>query len=225
MKQWKVKDVMTTEVVSVVCGTPYSEVVHTLAERAINAVPVLDVAGRVAGVVSEADLLRKVEFTGDHGDHIFEWGTRRTNRAKAHAATAKDLMTSPAVTVEPGVSVVEAAKRLESGHIKQLPVVDEAGRLVGIVARRDLLKMYLRPDAELRREIVDGVLRRLLWMDPVTVKVSVAGGIVRLTGEMDRKSTVDLAVGVTRQVPGVVEVIDELTWSYDDTTAALVAGF
>jgi CBS domain-containing protein len=219
MKQWTVQDVMTSDVASVLVDTPYAEVVSTLADRKVSALPVLDGFNRVVGVVSEADLLHKVEFIGEDTDfRFFEWGTKKANRAKANAATAGDLMTTPAVTVQPGVSVVIAAKRMEQEHIKRLPVLDEMGRLIGIVSRRDLLKMYLRPDHEVRDEVIEGVLRTLLWIDPLTVEVEVVDGVVTLNGEVDRKSTAQIAAHVTKRVPGVVQVVDHLAWNYDDTT-------
>jgi CBS domain-containing protein len=225
MKQWTVQDVMTTDVTSVLVDTPYSEVVATLAERKVSAVPVLDGFSRVAGVVSEADLLHKVEFIGEQADfRFFEWGTKKANRAKANATAAGDLMTSPAITVQPGVSLVVAAKRMEEEHIKRLPVLNEMGRLIGIVSRRDLLKIYLRPDSEVRDEIIEGVLRTLLWIDPLTVQVEVTDGVVALRGEVDRKSTAQLAVHVTRRVPGVVQVVDQMAWNYDDTVVSAGTG-
>jgi CBS domain-containing protein len=201
--------------------TPYAEVVSTLADRRVSALPVLDGFNRVVGVVSEADLLHKVEFIGEETEfRFFEWGTKKVNRAKANAATAGDLMTSPAVTIQPEVSLTVAAKRMEGEHIKRLPVLDEMGRLIGIVSRRDLLKMYLRPDSEVRDEVIEGVLRQLLSVDPLTVQVEVTDGVVTLNGEVDRMSTAQIAAHVTKRVPGVVQVIDHLAWSYDDTTVS-----
>jgi CBS domain-containing protein len=140
MKQWRVSDVMTTPVVAVREDTTYGEIVTTLAKHKISAVPVQDAFGRVLGVVSEADLLHKVEFLGDGAEpRLFEWGTRKTNRAKARASTAIELMSHPAITVAPGASVVVAAQLMEEEHIKRVPVIDELGRLVSIVSRNDLL--------------------------------------------------------------------------------------
>jgi CBS-domain-containing membrane protein len=133
-------------------------------------------------------------------------------------------MTTPAVTVQPGVSLVIAAKRMEEEHIKRLPVLDEMGRLIGIVSRRDLLKMYLRPDNEVRDDVIEGVLRQLLWIDPLTVQVEVEDGVVTLNGEVDRKSTAQIAAHVTKRVPGVVQVVDHVTWNYDDTTISTGVG-
>jgi len=225
MKQWTVQDVMTADVASVVVDTTYAEVVATLANRKVSALPVLDGFNRVVGVVSEADLLHKVEFIGEDAEfRFFEWGTKKVNRAKANATTAGDLMTAPAVTVQPGVSLVIAAKRMEEAHIKRLPVLDEMGRLIGIVSRRDLLKMYLRPDDEVRDDVIEGVLRQLLWIDPLTVQVKVEDGVVTLNGEVDRMSTAQIAAHVTKRVPGVVQVVDHVTWNYDDTTISTGVG-
>lgn len=225
MRQFKVNDVMTTDVVSVKAEAPYQEIVNTLATHHVSAVPVVDDFKRVLGVVSEADLLHKVEFIGEDTERrIFEWGTKKVHRAKANAATAQELMTTPAVTIQPGSSVVTAAKRLDDEGVKRLPVVDEMGHLVGVVSRSDLLKMYLRPDTELRQEIIEEVLRRMLWIDPVAVQVDVTEGIVTLNGEVDRKSTAHIAVYVIKTVPGVIQVTDKLTYAYDDTRVAATTG-
>ena len=225
MKQWKVTDVMTAPVVSVRTDTPYSEIVILLAKHKISAVPVVDAFGRVVGVVSEADLLHKVEFLGDDTEpQFFEWGKGRTNRAKARASTAEQLMTSPAITVQAGTSVIAAAKLMDKHCVKRLPVVNDAGHLHGIVSRNDVLKMYLRSDLEIREDITDGVIRRILWLDPLSLEVDVIDGVVTLNGKVDRKSTADIAVHVTRGVPGVVNVIDEITWNYDDTLVSMGTG-
>jgi CBS-domain-containing membrane protein len=225
MKQWKVADVMTTQVISVRADTLYGEIISALATHKISAVPVADTFGRVSGVVSEADLLHKVEFLGDDDPpRLFEWGSRKANRAKANAATAAELMTSPAVTVQPGSSVVTAAKLMEQEQVKRLPVIDELGNLVGIVSRNDLLKMYMRPDAEIHDDIVEGVIRRILWLDPLSVEVDVTGGVVTLIGTVDRKTTAEIAAHVTKGVPGVVRVVDKLAWNYDDTVVSASTG-
>ncbi len=226
MKQWKIADVMTAPVVSVRAETPYSEIVKLLAAHKISAVPVVDSSGRVVGVVSEADLLHKVEFIGDDTDPIFfEWGARKTNRAKARGATAIELMSSPPVTVQAGTSVIAAARLMEKENVKRLPVVNDAGHLDGIVSRNDLLKMYLRPDTEIHDDIVDGVIRRILWIDPLAVQVDVLDGVVTMSGTFDRKSTAEIAVHVTRSVPGVVSVVDKLAWNHDDTVAPVGPAF
>jgi CBS-domain-containing membrane protein len=224
MRQWKVKDVMTTDVVTVHADTPYGDIVSTLAKHRISAVPVVDRFHEVIGVVSEADLLHKVEFIGDTEHRLFEWGSKKANRAKADGVTAIELMNSPAVTIQPGDSVVVAAKRMEAAKVKRLPVVNDRGHVVGIVARSDLLKMYLRPDQDLLEDVVENVLRRMLWIDPLTVKPEVHGGVVTLAGSLDRRSTAELAVHITKSVPGVIQVVDQITFEFDDTEVSVSTG-
>lgn len=220
MSRRLVREVMTRDVVSVSPDTPYRKIVDALVDRKISAVPVVDGDGRVAGVVSEADLLQKVEFIGPPQQRrVFAPRPRHAPRSTQPAAVAADLMTAPAVTVAPDAPVVAALKRMESEQVKRLPVVDGDGRLVGIVSRRDLLRMHLRPDPVIRGEIVDNVLRRTLRVDPVAVQVDVTDGVVTLSGMVDQRSTANLAVELATGVPGVAEVIDKLAWLRDPPTA------
>lgn len=225
MKKWTVQDVMTREVITVRFGTSYHDTVGAMASHGVSAVPVVDDSDRVLGVVSEADLLRKIEFgSEDSPPRFFAWGTHKKERVKAHAGTAAELMSSPAVTVQPGASLAAAARLLDSEHVKRLPVVDDLGRLIGIVSRRDLLSVYLRPDRSIRDDIALGVLRRVLQLDATDVQTEVAQGIATLTGEVDRKSTAQIAVHLARAVPGVIDVVDRLSFSYDDTVVATTTG-
>jgi CBS-domain-containing membrane protein len=138
-------------------------------------------------------------------------------RAKAHGDVASELMTEPVVTIQPGTSLAAAAKLMEAQHVKRLPVVDDLGRLIGIVARRDLLKPHLRPDPEIREEVVEQVLRGVMMIDPLAVEVDLTDGVVTLRGTVDRRSTATITARLTAAVPGVVSVVDQLRWDVDDT--------
>jgi CBS-domain-containing membrane protein len=217
---------MTRDVLTVNPQTPYREIVDALARRQVTAAPVVDDEHRVIGVVSEADLLRKVEFIGDERQRrTFERPSQRAARDKAQAAVAADLMTAPAVTVAPETSVVAAARHMEGERVKRLPVVDVDGRLLGVVSRRDLLRMHLRPDAEIRDDIAADVLRRTLWIDPDTVQIDVVDGAVTIGGRVDRRSVAGLIVRLTADVPGVVSVTDRLAWDFDDSEAVRAKGY
>jgi CBS-domain-containing membrane protein len=208
---------MTIDVVSVREHTRYRTIVNVLATRQVSAVPVIDGYDHVVGVVSEADLLRKIEFTGDEEErHLFERRSRRSARAKAYGDVASSLMSAPAITINPDTTVVAAAKLMDAEQVKRLPVVDAGGRLLGIVARSDLLKTYLRPDPDIRDDVVDDVLRGGLLVDPMAVEVDVADGVVTLRGRVDRRTTAAIAVRLTAGVPGVIDVVDQLTWEFDD---------
>jgi CBS domain-containing protein len=125
-------------------------------------------------------------------------------------------MSTPTITIGPDATVPLAAKLLALHGIKRLPVVDEDGKLIGIVSRADLLRLFLRDDDAIRREILDEVLRRALWIDPVTVLVTVRDGVVTLAGHLERKSLVPIVVHLTGTVPGVVGVVSQLTYEMDD---------
>ncbi|MZE78939.1 CBS domain-containing protein, partial [Streptomyces sp. SID5475] len=132
------------------------------------------------------------------------------------APTAGELMTSPAVTVRALDSIAHAARTMVRHQVERLPVVDEEDRLVGIVTRRDLLQVFLRPDADIRREIIDEVLVGALWLPPHAIGVTVVGGVVVLEGCLERRSEVPIAEHMAGQVDGVVSVVSHLTHRYDD---------
>ena len=217
-----VSDVMTKDVVTVAKTAPFKAVAATLAEHHISAVPVRDISGRVVGVVSETDLLRKEEFqrAPRRAFHL----AHRKAHSKAEALTAEHLMTSPAVTVEGGCTLDEAARLMAARGLTRL-VVTDGGELTGIVARSDLLRAFLVSDeallARVRRDVVD----RHRWDDPFTVEVSVREGVVTLSGQVEKRSTVAFAEDLIGGVDGVVGVRNELTWRFDDTTRPTGATF
>lgn len=224
MSRWQVRDVMTRQVVAVRQSAPFREIVKVLTRHGISAVPVVDARRRVLGVVSEADLLAKVEFAGDGGEpYLFEGRRHRVARDKSAATSAGGLMSGPVLTVPATASVVEAAKLLESTGVRRLPVVDGRGRLVGIVSRRDLLTVFLRPDAEIRNEIADEVLGRLLRVGPGAIRVDAAGGVVTLAGEVECRSLAALAGRLAERVDGVVCVVNAIGYQRDDTVTSALA--
>ena len=218
MKIWSVNDVMTTAVVTVTESTPYRDVVDLLVRHRFSAVPVVDEFQRVTGVVSEADLLRKIEYAGEEEARMFEGRRRRGERVKAAARTAAELMSTPPVTVLSGTSIAAAARLLDGEGVKRLPVVDDLGRLVGIVSRGDLLKVHLRADDDILADVRTGVLAPYLAGSGRTVEAEVSDGVVTLTGQVDRWSSTEAVDRLIRQVPGVVAVVDRLGYDYDDSS-------
>ncbi|MET8846837.1 CBS domain-containing protein [Amycolatopsis sp. NPDC004625] len=206
----KVGSVMTTEVTTVGPDTPFKAVALLLASWNISGAPVVDEDGKVLGVVSQGDLL---EREAPHG--LLRPGSRQAKR-KAGAAFVADLMTSPAVTVQADDVVAVAAKLLEEHHFHRLPVVDDEGKLVGVVSRSDLLRVFLRTDREIRDEVREEVLLREMAMDPASLYVSVHNGIVTLNGTVERQSMIPVIVALIRRVDGVVEVRQTLKARFDD---------
>jgi CBS domain-containing protein len=215
-KRWRVRDVMTSPAVSVTEHTTYKQVARLLSEHGLSALPVLSRGGRVIGMVSEADLLHKQERQHDARPRGMTRRLHRKAAAKAEARNARELMTSPAVTIHPDAPLGSAARLLNSHHLRRLPVVDPAGQLLGIVSRRDLLTVFLRPDQEIAAQ-VRAALTDVLLADPSAVQVRVGQGVVRLSGSLAEEGQISLATDLIAAIDGVVAVRNELTAG---TTAA-----
>lgn len=217
MSHRKVRAVMTADVVTARTDTPFKELARRLAPRRVSALPVLDADGNLAGMVSEADLLAKQAFQEDPNARPLPWWRRWLARDRTAGTTASDVMTSPAVTIGPAESVVAAARLMERHKIKRLPVTGADGKLVGIVSRGDLVRVFLRPDPEIRDEIIGDVFTDFLGTNPALVRVEVIEGVVTLGGEVGKKSMIPFAVHMSRSVDGVVDVIAGLSYAEDDT--------
>jgi len=211
-----VRDIMTTNVVTVRAGASYKEIAMRLREHRVSAFPVLDEDGTVIGVVSEADLLLK-EVLSLSEDDALEGARpgilRQRAQEKARAVTAADLMSRPAVTVAPEDSVEHAARLMYARGVKRVPVTDAAGRLVGIVSRADVLSVFGRGDEEIREQIVAEVIGGEFGADPGRFGVTVADGIVTMTGRPESVSLGRDLLARVRHVQGVVAVRDRFTYS------------
>src|SRR6266487_376434 len=216
-RRWarRVSDVMTTTVVTVDRITPYQEIDRLLTRHRIGGVPVLKMGREVVGVVSETDLLaaederrRQARMAGSIGRR---WHLRQQRHMRL---TAGALMTSPAVTIGPDATIPAAARLMNTDHISRLPVVDEDGKLVGIVSRRDLLSVFLRSDAEIAHDARQ-VLDELPLAEAKAVIAEVKHGVVTLTGTMHpeadhEQDLMPLAVRLTWDIDGVVDVVNRL---------------
>ncbi|MET3982800.1 CBS domain-containing protein [Streptomyces sp. PvR034] len=200
MKHAKVGFLMTDDVVSVLEGTPFAAVASLLVAHDFSGVPVVDADERVLGIVSRTDLL-------------------------AHdRPTAQHLMSAPAITVHGEQTVTEAARLMGRYGVARLPVVDDEERLVGIVTRRDLLRVFLRPDHEIRRVLVEDVLADTMGISAGAVSVRVVDGVVTLDGRLPQSSQIPVALRLAGQLDGVVAVIDRLTARFNDTRANPLEG-
>ena len=143
-----VRDVMTRTVVVASTQTPFKELVRMLREFRVSAVPVVGESGTIVGVVSEGDLLLH-EDPAVLTPRFLEGHERKMERYKAEGLLARDLMTSPPVTIGPEATTAEAAHLMHERHVKRLPVVDAGGTILGVISRVDLLLEYLRDDEEI----------------------------------------------------------------------------
>jgi len=212
--RFTVKDVMSTHVIAARKGASFKEMAEKLREHRVSAFPVVDKDGMVIGVVSEADLLTKEALDGGLArmPGMMSGIVQSKEEERAAGLTAGDLMTHPAVTVQPDDSVEHAARLMYVRRVKRLPVTDTAGHLVGIISRADVLGVYSRTDEEIRKEICDEVIPNGFLADPARFTVTVHEGIVTLEGEPDTAPLGRDIVDRARHVQGVVAVRDRLTY-------------
>jgi CBS-domain-containing membrane protein len=210
-----VEKVMTRTVAVVNKRAPFKTIVEVIEEHRVSAVPVVDDDGTLVGIVTEEDLLLK---EGRFQDDIplLESPRRRRERHKAEALLASDLMTAPVVTVGPQATLTEAARRMHERHVKRLPVVDATGRLLGIVSQADLLRVFVRPDPFLERDVREGVIARHFPDQADALTATVHEGVLHLTGTIERASQLDLLLGLLEGVDGLVGIENEVSARIDD---------
>ncbi|MFG2859203.1 CBS domain-containing protein [Streptomyces sioyaensis] len=210
MEHRTISELMTRNVVSVQLDTPFKDIAQMLADSAVSAVPVLDSLGRPAGIVSEADLLRKAADQSDLSGrtplpHREEW-----ERARGEGRTAAELMSAPAVCAHPEWTIVEAARLMEAQNVKRLPVVDETDALLGIVSRSDLLRVFLRKDKAIQEEITREVIGRTARLGAGGVTAEVVRGQVALHGSVQEPLLIPVLVRMCASVDGVISVSEDL---------------
>jgi CBS-domain-containing membrane protein len=198
--RWRVRDVMRTDPVTAGQRTSVTDIARLMSDHRVSDMPVLADDGQVAGVVSEADLLRARRHQSAH----------MPGRAGQPGDTAAQLMTSPAISIGPDASLAAAARQMDQHRLRMLPVVDPDGRLLGVVSRRNLLSVFLRTDKEIASE-VRSVLHNVLLLPGGSVRVSVRDGVVTLSGHVDADVTRRAAVELAHNVFAVVDVINKLT--------------
>jgi CBS-domain-containing membrane protein len=214
---------MTTHVVAVHQNASFKDMAARLREHRVSAFPVLDEDNKVVGVVSEADLLTK---------EALEYGVpgrmsgilHHKEQVKAAGVTAEDLMTKPPVTIGPNEPVTHAARLMYSRKVKRLPVVDDDGRLLGIVSRADVLSVYSRPDDDIQADITEVIVGTLLT-DPARFTITVKDGIVTATGIPENASVGHDMIAEIRHIEGVVTVRDRLSYPPDVRPAAAPSPF
>ena len=203
----KVSDVMTRGVVSAYPGASAKAIAWALQRNRIGAVPVIDADRRVMGVVSASDLLAKVAGGVRPASRGHRLSARSDARRKRDATTATDLMTSPAVTTTATATIAEAALTAARARVRSLPVVSSTtGELIGMVTRDDLIKLFLRDDADIREEVLRTVVRTHQIAHHANVTVSVADGVVTLGGRIDATTRPERLTAGVAAVPGVVAV-------------------
>ena len=207
-----VKDVMTSRVIWMEEDTPFAAIAAAFEQFRVSAFPVLDQAGQVIGVVSEADLLAKLALAGgeEHMPGMFGGILHHQQLEKARATTASDLMTAPPIIISPHDTVEDAARLMCLRRVKHLPVVDADNRLVGIISRADVLSVFTRADQDIREEVMADV--KLSASPADEIDASVRDGVVTLTGHAETSQVAVEIIRRLRHIEGVVAVRDRLDY-------------
>lgn len=213
MREPAVADVMTRQVITAVPDTPFRELVGTLLVHDLSAIPVIDLAGRPVGVVTDIDTLTKLEYhDGNDYPPLFAGAQCRARWRKSSGVTAADLMTTPAPITAESAPLGRALHALATTH--QLCVVDNAGLLTGTLTRHDALRLLLRGDRAIRADIERTA--RVPSSETRCVTVEVVDGVVTLSGRVRLHSTAESVCAVAHHVPGVVTVHNGLRFDVDD---------
>jgi CBS-domain-containing membrane protein len=210
-----VGDVMTRRVVTARPETSFKEAVQLLEDNRISGLPVVDDTGRVVGIVTETDLLNKAEKR-EPDAYVLESRRHRLDRSRAAALDVARAMSREVTSVRPDFPVSRAAREMHTLGFKRLPVVDERGTLVGIVSRGDLLKVFLRSDAELKAEVRRILDQAELSMGGSELEVTVTGGIVDLAGSFGAKSRLEATLRAVADIDGVIGIRNHMVSEIED---------
>ncbi|WP_328647966.1 CBS domain-containing protein [Amycolatopsis sp. NBC_00348] len=203
-----VGDVMTREVITVAPELPFKDLVQVIVTHGVSAVPVVTPDGAVIGVVTEADLLCRQAHEDDvpgAGCPHFAGHLTKEDWRKAAGQTAATLMSTASDTTSPTATLPAAARLLTRSGVRRLFVLQDE-KLVGVIARRDVLRSFLRTDDDLRSDVDRTVFDEALHANRDNVRASVEHGVVLLTGRLEYEADVATAERMTRAVAGVVDV-------------------
>jgi CBS-domain-containing membrane protein len=209
-----VSDIMTRLVIAIREDAGYKDIVTALRRYRVSACPVVDDVGRVVGVVSEADLLYK-QADPEMPTGLIRLNWRLHEQTKATAVTALELMTGPAIVIDPAASIRTAAKMMRDRQVKRLPVADSDGYLVGIVTRSDVLTVFERPDTDILDYVVKVILDEEFGLDPDGFDVTVSSGVVTISGEVDRRDIALRLLAAIRHAEAVVGIRDRLSYPHE----------
>jgi len=215
----KVRDLMTTDPLTVSADTLLKDAARAMVRNRVSGLPVIG-DGALIGIVTEGDFLRQ-EANRDQPyrfsllDALFGEGPADPPAVE----TVAEVMTEDVITIRPEATIGQAARVMVHKLVKRLPVIDQDGTLIGIISRADVVNAFTKPDEIIEDEVREDIIRRLLFLDPEEVGVSVEDGVVTLEGEMENRTEAHLLEELTRRVEGVVRVDSRLTFLVDDQKA------
>lgn len=218
-----VREVMTTTIIAVQEETSFKATAQAMLTNRVSCLPVMDSDGHLVGIVSESDLLPKESQDGglfgtasEVAETPKEWDLFAKTR-KSLALTARDLMSQPVQTTGPDVALHEVARRMASGNIRHLPVVED-GALVGMLTAHDVIKVFVSPDAWTQIAVEEALRAHGFALPDHDVEVVVDQGVVTLRGVTANSGALLQILGVVRAVDGVVAIHEHLSIDFPATS-------
>jgi len=213
----KLRDLMTPDVITVGPDASLKEAARRMIEAGVSGLAVTLTDGQLVGIITEAD------FVATEADrrHKKRAGllrlVYREVELPAHERLVRDMMSTDLVVLGPEADHAEAARLMEREGIKRIPVVDADGRLLGLVSRSDILRVFARSDQEIIEEIEQHVIGDILWIDPMRVNIQCSEGNVTLRGRLETRTDAELLARLTARVDGVISVANHLDYEIDNT--------
>jgi CBS domain-containing protein len=221
----KVRDVMTSDVVSVGPEASIDEAVQLMLQRRISGLPVIDHTGELVGVVTEGDFLRRAETgTQRQRSRWIEFFTGPGKLASEYVQTSgrkvHQVMTTDVQTATEDTALEEIVRLMERRRIKRVPIL-RGQKLVGIVSRANLLRALAnvarevpppRPEDAIIRERLLAELKKQNWAPVGTIDAIVRGGVVTLSGLLTDERQREALLVAAQNIPGVVKVEDDMVW-------------
>ncbi len=218
----KLRDLMTRDVITVGPDASLKEAARRMIEASVSGLAVTEVDDHLVGIITEADFVateadrRRKERAG-----LLRFLYRDTE-LPSQERLVRDVMSTDLVVLGPDADHAEAARLMEREGIKRIPVL-EGGRLVGLVSRSDILRVFARSDREIISEIEGHVMGDVLWIDPRRVEIVCDEGNVTLRGRLETKTDADLLARLSARVDGVIAVANHLDYEIDNTKLEMVS--
>jgi CBS-domain-containing membrane protein len=209
----KARDVMVSPVITAGENETVRDVARLLIAKRISAVPVVDGAGKLVGIVTEADLMHRTEAGTEHS---YSWwlslflGDRAiaADYVKSHALKVRDIMTRDVKTAEPETPLCEIADLFEENHIKRVPIVSRSNIIQAVASAKPTLKVSL-PDTAIREKLMNE-LKQQPWTHVHKLNVTVTNGVVDLWGFVESEMVRQAITVAAEAIPGVRGVNDHL---------------
>lgn len=210
----KVKDVMTTELVTAGPDMQFKDLLERMISADVSSVPILDDDGKLVGLVTETDLLSKEAYGSVRHPSLallaeIMHGSKQDWVTKAQGSKAREIMSTNLVVCGPDEEIRAVARRMLVNAVRHVPVL-ESGTMVGIVSRHDLLSVFDRPDEAIAADVARTLAQDGNMPEDHHVRFGVEGGVVVLEGDVRYRWDQEVVVSIVREIPGVVEVIDHM---------------